>query len=145
MQIRLLDLLSRIKRLQEEREGLRRSQALELLKTLKKEHEELVEERKEVSQVFTKSRFFKAVELQDLIRLRDSILEREKIAEIRLKNGYEELAKIEEELLERHKERRLFERLKEKEMWKQSEEELKKLYRELDELALLRHGQENKR
>jgi len=144
MQIRLLDLLSRIKRLQEEREGLRRSQALELLKTLKKEHEELVEERKEVSQVFTKSRFFKAVELQDLIRLRDSILEREKIAEIRLKNGYEELAKIEEELLERHKERRLFERLKEKEMWKQSEEELKKLYRELDELALLRHGQENK-
>jgi flagellar biosynthesis chaperone FliJ len=145
MQIRLLDLLSRIKRLQEEREGLRRSQALELLKTLKKEHEELVEERKEVSQVFTKSRFFKAVELQDLIRLRDSILEREKIAEIRLKNGYEELAKIEEELLERHKERRLFERLKEKEMSKQSEEELKKLYRELDELALLRHGQENKR
>lgn len=145
MQIRLLDLLSRIKRLQEEREGLRRSQALELLKTLKKEHEELVEERKEVSQVFTKSRFFKAVELQDLIRLRDSILEREKIAEIRLKNGYEELAKIEEELLERHKERRLFERLKEKEMWKQSEEELKRLYRELDELALLRHGQENKR
>jgi len=145
MQIRLLDLLSRIKRLQEEREGLRRSQALEILKTLKKEHEELVEERKEVSQVFTKSRFFKAVELQDLIRLRDSILEREKIAEIRLKNGYEELAKIEEELLERHKERRLFERLKEKEMWKQSEEELKKLYRELDELALLRHGQENKR
>ena len=145
MQIRLLDLLSRIKRLQEEREGLRRSQALELLKTLKKEHEELVEERKEVSQVFTKSRFFKAVVLQDLIRLRDSILEREKIAEIRLKNGYEELAKIEEELLERHKERRLFERLKEKEMWKQSEEELKKLYRELDELALLRHGQENKR
>jgi hypothetical protein len=145
MQIRLLDLLSRIKRLQEEREVLRRSQALELLKTLKKEHEELVEERKEVSQVFTKSRFFKAVELQDLIRLRDSILEREKIAEIRLKNGYEELAKIEEELLERHKERRLFERLKEKEMWKQSEEELKRLYRELDELALLRHGQENKR
>ena len=145
MQIRLLDLLSRIKRLQEEREILRRNQALELLKTLKKEHEELVEERKEVSQVFTKSRFFKAVELQDLIRLRDSILEREKIAEIRLKNGYEELAKIEEELLERHKERRLFERLKEKEMWKQSEEELKKLYRELDELALLRHGQENKR
>jgi|YNPMSStandDraft_2_1061718.scaffolds.fasta_scaffold01346_10 hypothetical protein len=145
MQIRLLDLLSRIKRLQEEREGLRRSQALEILKTLKKEHEELVEERKEVSQVFTKSRFFKAVELQDLIRLRDSILEREKIAEIRLKNGYEELAKIEEELLERHKERRLFERLKEKEMSKQSEEELKKLYRELDELALLRHGQENKR
>ena len=145
MQIRLLDLLSRIKRLQEEREGLRRSQALELLKTLKKEHEELVEERKEVSQVFTKSRFFKAVELQDLIRLRDSILEREKIAEIRLKNGYEELAKIEEELLERHKERRLFERLKEKEMWKQSEEELKNLYRELDALALLRHGQENKR
>jgi hypothetical protein len=145
MQIRLLDLLSRIKRLQEEREVLRRSQALELLKTLKKEHEELVEERKEVSQVFTKSRFFKAVELQDLIRLRDSILEREKIAEIRLKNGYEELAKIEEELLERHKERRLFERLKEKEIWKQSEEELKRLYRELDELALLRHGQENKR
>jgi hypothetical protein len=145
MQIRLLDLLSRIKRLQEEREVLRRSQALELLKTLKKEHEELVEGRKEVSQVFTKSRFFKAVELQDLIRLRDSILEREKIAEIRLKNGYEELAKIEEELLERHKERRLFERLKEKEMWKQSEEELKRLYRELDELALLRHGQENKR
>jgi cell fate (sporulation/competence/biofilm development) regulator YmcA (YheA/YmcA/DUF963 family) len=145
MQIRLLDLLSRIKRLQEEREVLRRSQALELLKTLKKEHEELVEERKEVSQVFTKSRFFKAVELQDLIRLRDSILEWEKIAEIRLKNGYEELAKIEEELLERHKERRLFERLKEKEMWKQSEEELKRLYRELDELALLRHGQENKR
>jgi hypothetical protein len=145
MQIRLLDLLSRIKRLQEEREVLRRSQALELLKTLKKEHEELVEERKEVSQVFTKSRFFKAVELQDLIRLRDSILEREKIAEIRLKNGYEELAKIEEEILERHKERRLFERLKEKEMWKQSEEELKRLYRELDELALLRHGQENKR
>jgi cell fate (sporulation/competence/biofilm development) regulator YmcA (YheA/YmcA/DUF963 family) len=145
MQIRLLDLLSRIKRLQEEREVLRRSQALELLKTLKKEHEELVEERKEVSQVFTKSRFFKAVELQDLIRLRDSILEREKIAEIRLKNGYEELAKIEEELLERHKERRLFERLKEKEMWKQSEEELKRLYRELDELPLLRHGQENKR
>jgi hypothetical protein len=145
MQIRLLDLLSRIKRLQEEREVLRRSQALELLKTLKKEHEELVEERKEVSQVFTKSRFFKAVELQDLIRLRDSILEREKIAEIRLKNGYEELAKIEEELLERHKERRLFERLKEKEMWKQSEEELKRLYRELDELAILRHGQENKR
>lgn len=145
MQIRLLDLLSRIKRLQEEREILRRNQALELLKTLKKEHEELVEERKEVSQVFTKSRFFKAVELQDLIRLRDSILEREKIAEIRLKNGYEELAKIEEELLERHKERRLFERLKEKEMWKQSEEELKRLYRELDELALLRHGQENKR
>ena len=145
MQIRLLDLLSRIKRLQEEREGLRRSQALELLKTLKKEHEELVEERKEVSQVFTKSRFFKAVELQDLIRLRDSILEREKIAEIRLKNGYEELAKIEEELLERHKERRLFERLKEKEMSKQSEEELKNLYRELDALALLRHGQENKR
>jgi cell fate (sporulation/competence/biofilm development) regulator YmcA (YheA/YmcA/DUF963 family) len=145
MQIRLLDLLSRIKRLQEEREVLRRNQALELLKTLKKEHEELVEERKEVSQVFTKSRFFKAVELQDLIRLRDSILEWEKIAEIRLKNGYEELAKIEEELLERHKERRLFERLKEKEMWKQSEEELKRLYRELDELALLRHGQENKR
>ena len=145
MQIRLLDLLSRIKRLQEEREGLRRSQALELLKTLKKEHEELVEERKEVSQVFTKSRFFKAVELQDLIRLRDSILEREKIAEKKLKDGYEELAKIEEELLERHKERRLFERLKEKEMWKQSEEELKRLYRELDELALLRHGQENKR
>jgi len=118
---------------------------LELLKTLKKEHEELVEERKEVSQVFTKSRFFKAVELQDLIRLRDSILEREKIAEKKLKDGYEELAKIEEELLERHKERRLFERLKEKEMWKQSEEELKRLYRELDELALLRHGQENKR
>ncbi len=145
MQIRLLDLLSRIKRLQEEREILRKKQALELLKTLKKEHEELVEERKEVSQVFTKSRFFKAVELQDLIRLRDSILEREKIAEIRLKNGYEELAKIEEELLERHKERRLFERLKEKEMWKQSEEELKRFYRELDELALLRHGQENKR
>jgi len=145
MQIRLLDLLCRIKRLQEEREILRKKQALELLKTLKKEHEELVEERKEVSQVFTKSRFFKAVELQDLIRLRDSILEREKIAEIRLKNGYEELAKIEEELLERHKERRLFERLKEKEMWKQSEEELKRLYRELDELALLRHGQENKR
>jgi cell fate (sporulation/competence/biofilm development) regulator YmcA (YheA/YmcA/DUF963 family) len=145
MQIRLLDLLSRIKRLQEEREVLRRSQALELLKTLKKEHEELVEERKEVSQVFTKSRFFKAVELQDLIRLRDSILEWEKIAEIRLKDGYEELAKIEEELLERHKERRLFERLKEKEMWKQSEEELKRLYRELDELALLIQGQENKR
>jgi len=145
MQIRLLDLLSRIKRLQEEREILRRNQALELLKTLKKEHEELVEERKEVSQVFTKSRFFKAVELQDLIRLRDSILEREKIAEKKLKDGYEELAKIEEELLERHKERRLFERLKEKEMWKQSEEELKRLYRELDELALLRHGQENKR
>jgi cell fate (sporulation/competence/biofilm development) regulator YmcA (YheA/YmcA/DUF963 family) len=145
MQIRLLDLLSRIKRLQEEREVLRRNKALELLKTLKKEHEELVEERKEVSQVFTKSRFFKAFELQDLIRLRDSILEWEKIAEIRLKNGYEELAKIEEELLERHKERRLFERLKEKEMWKQSEEELKRLYRELDELALLRHGQENKR
>jgi len=145
MQIRLLDLLSRIKRLQEEREVLRRNQALELLKTLKKEHEELVEERKEVSQVFTKSRFFKAVELQDLIRLRDSILEWEKITEKKLKDGYEELAKIEEELLERHKERRLFERLKEKEMWKQSEEELKRLYRELDELALLRHGQENKR
>ena len=145
MQIRLLDLLSRIKRLQEEREVLRRNQALELLKTLKKEYEELVEERKEVSQVFTKSRFFKAVELQDLIRLRDSILEWEKITEKKLKDGYEELAKIEEELLERHKERRLFERLKEKEMWKQSEEELKRLYRELDELALLRQGQENKR
>ena len=145
MRIRLLDLLSRIKRLQEEREILRRNQALELLKTLEKEHEELVEERKEVSQVFNKSRFFKAVELQDLIRLRDSILEREKIAEKKLKDGYEELAKIEEELLERHKERRLFERLKEKEMWKQSEEELKRLYRELDELALLRQGQENKR
>jgi len=145
MQIRLLDLLSRIKRLQEEREVLRRNQALELLKTLKKEHEELVEERKKVSQVFTKSRFFKAVELQDLIRLRDSLLEWEKIAEKKLKDGYDELAKIEEELLERHKERRLFERLKEKEMWKQSEEELKRLYRELDELALLRQGQENKR
>jgi hypothetical protein len=145
MQIRLLDLLSRIKRLQEEREILRRNQALELLKTLKKEHEELVEERKGVSQVFTKSRFFKAVELQDLIRLRDSLLEWEKIAEKKLKDGYEELAKIEEDLLERHKERRLFERLKEKEMWKQSEEELKRLYRELDELALLRQGQENKR
>jgi len=145
MQIRLLELLCRIKRLQEEREILRRNQALELLKTLKKEHEELVEERKEVSQVFNKSRFFKAVELQDLIRLRDSILEREKIAEKKLKDGYEELAKIEEELLERHKERRLFERLKEKEMWKQSEEELKRLYRELDELALLSQGQENKR
>jgi hypothetical protein len=145
MQIRLLDLLSRIKRLQEEREILRRNQALELLKTLKKEYEELVEERKEVSQVFTKSRFFKAVELQDLIRLRDSLLEWEKISEKKLKDGYEELAKIEEELLERHKERRLFERLKEKEMWKQSEEELKRLYRELDELALLRQGQENKK
>jgi len=145
MQIRLLDLLSRIKRLQEEREILRRNQALELLKTLKKEYEELVEERKKVSQVFTKSRFFKAVELQDLIRLRDSLLEWEKNAEKKLKNGYEELAKIEEELLERHKERRLFERLKEKEMWKQSEEELKRLYRELDELALLIQGQENKR
>jgi len=145
MQIRLLDLLSRIKRLQEEREILRRNQALELLKTLKKEYEELVEERKKVSQVFTKSRFFKAVELQDLIRLRDSLLEWEKNAEKKLKNGYEELAKIEEELLERHKERRLFERLKEKEMWKQYEEELKRLYRELDELALLIHGQENKR
>lgn len=145
MQIRLLELLCRIKRLQEERKILRKKQALELLKTLKKEHEELVEERKEVSQVFNKSRFFKAVELQDLIRLRDSILEREKIAEKKLKDGYEELAKIEEELLERHKERRLFERLKEKEMWKQSEEELKRLYRELDELALLSQGQENKR
>lgn len=145
MQIRLLELLCRIKRLQEERKILRKKQALELLKTLKKEHEELVEERKEVSQVFNKSRFFKAVELQDLIRLRDSILEREKIAEKKLKDGYEELAKIEEELLERHKERRLFERLKEKELWKQSEEELKRLYRELDELALLSQGQENKR
>jgi flagellar biosynthesis chaperone FliJ len=145
MQIRLLDLLCRIKRLQEEREILRRNQALELLKTLKKEYEELIEERKKVSQVFTKSRFFKAVELQDLIRLRDSLLEWEKIAEKKLKDGYEELAKIEEELLERHKERRLFERLKEKEMWKQSEEELKRLYRELDELALLIQGQENKR
>jgi cell fate (sporulation/competence/biofilm development) regulator YmcA (YheA/YmcA/DUF963 family) len=145
MQIRLLDLLCRIKRLQEEREILRRNQALELLKTLKKECEELIEERKKVSQVFTKSRFFKAVELQDLIRLRDSLLEWEKIAEKKLKDGYEELAKIEEELLERHKERRLFERLKEKEMWKQSEEELKRLYRELDELALLIQGQENKR
>jgi len=145
MQIRLLELLCRIKRLQEEREILRKKQALELLKTLKKEYEELVEERKKVSQVFTKSRFFKAAELQDLIRLRDSILEWEKIAEKKLKDGYEELAKIEEELLERHKERRLFERLKEKEMWKQSEEELKRLYRELDELAILIQGQKNKR
>jgi len=145
MRIRLLDLLCRIKRLQEEREVLRRNQALELLKTLKEEYEELVKERKEVSQVFTKSCFFRAAELQDLIRFRDSLLEREKNAEKKLKDGYEELAKIEEELLKRHKERRLFERLREKERWKQSEEELKRLYRELDELALLIGGQENKR
>jgi len=145
MRIRLLDLLCRIKRLQEEKEVLRRNQALELLKTLKKEYEELVKERKEVSQVFTESCFFRAAELQDFIRFRDSLLEREKNAEKKLKDGYEELVKIEEELLKRHKERKLFERLREKERWKQSEEELKRLYRELDELALLIQGQEDKR
>ncbi len=144
MRIRLLELLVRIKRIQEEREILRRNQTLELLKTLKKEYEELVEERKEVSQVLTNNRFFKALELQDLIRLRDSLLEWEKIAEKKLKDGYEELARIEEELLERHKERRLFERLKEAEVLRQREEELKSLYRELDELALLRKGFEDR-
>ena len=144
MRIRLLDLLARIKRIQEEREILRRNQMLEILRTLKKEYEELVEERKEVSQVFTESRLFKAGELQDLIRIRDSLLEYEKIAEKKLKAGYQELTRIEEELLERHKERRLFERLKEREVLRQREEELKGLYRELDELALLRKSFEEK-
>ncbi len=138
MQIKLLDLLCRIKKIEEEKEVLHKNQILEILKGLKNEHEAIIEERERISQAFTIHRFFKASELQDLIRIRDTLLEMEKIAENKIKDLNDELVRVEEKLVERHKERRLFERLKERETLKQREREAKRLYRELDELALLR-------
>ncbi len=138
MQIKLLDLLLRIKKIQEDQGIINRERITNLLKTTQKELEGLREERAELSAFMEKRILFKADELKDLLILREHLLEMQKFAENKLKSQKEELNKVVEELNKTHKERRLYERFRERVLSRQKMEEQLKFYKELDELVFLR-------
>ncbi len=138
--IKILKLLTWYKGLQEEQAKLRVIQAKINLDKLLKEKEELLREKKENYNILKEKKIVSSEELKSYILKIEKIFEDQKNLENKINAQKEELKSLHKLLEKAYKERKVMENLKDKAIKDWLFENIKKFYREMDDLVVLRQG-----
>lgn len=110
-------------------------------------YQKLLEEKKYIEEEYwdcldyiKEKKIFPAEELRNWLYYLNNLLEFKEIADNKLKMQEKILEELKEELKKRNLEKRVMERLTEKISWQYNVEKMKKEFKELDEIILLRKG-----
>lgn len=138
--LRILRLLSWYKSLQEEQNKLRVYNAKLNLQKLLEEKEILDEEYGECYKYLKEERSFSGEELRNWFGYLERLIEFRQISDKKVEMQKGILSELQEELKRKNQEKRLMERLTEKTQRQLDLEEMKKEWKDLDDLILMRRG-----
>lgn len=142
-QVKLLKFLTWYKTLQEEQAKLRVINCKINLEKLLQEKKEIINFRKNNYDMLGKKRLFNGEELKYILFQTEKSLEFEDMLDKKIKMQKEELKNLLDLLEKAYKEKKLMETLKNKAQQLLSIESIKKFYKEMDDLILLRIGRKN--
>ena len=141
--VKLLKFLTWYKTLQEEQAKIRVINCRINLEKLLQEKNKVIIFRKNSYEMLEKKRLFNSEELKYILFQTEKSLEFEDILNKKIKIQKEELKNLLNLLEKAYKEKKLMETLKNKSQQLLSMENIKKFYKEMDDLILLRIGRKN--